>query len=152
MNSPSSRSRYLSLNAELLESRHLLSSVGFVLHKVDENDVANPLSVYAADLDGDGDLDALSASFWDNKVAWYENTDGQGTFGQQHVITAAADGPVRVLAPTWTAMETPTYSMRHSGERIGDTASWGGRIGDTASWAAQHLGQQHLGQRTNTTF
>jgi hypothetical protein len=29
--------------------------------------------VHAADLDGDGDPDVLSASFNDNKIAWYEN-------------------------------------------------------------------------------
>ena len=36
-------------------------------------------SVYACDLDADGDLDVLSASRADNKVAWYEN-QGDGTF------------------------------------------------------------------------
>jgi len=30
-------------------------------------------SVYATDLDGDGDADVLSASFRDDKIAWYEN-------------------------------------------------------------------------------
>ena len=30
-------------------------------------------SVYAVDVDGDGDMDVLSASSDDNKIAWYEN-------------------------------------------------------------------------------
>ena len=34
-------------------------------------------SVFAADLDGDGDMDLASASY--NGIAWYENTDGKGT-------------------------------------------------------------------------
>ena len=34
--------------------------------------------VSAADIDGDGDMDALSASGHDNAVAWYENLDGLG--------------------------------------------------------------------------
>lgn len=40
-----------------------------------------------ADMDGDGDLDVLSASISDLKVAWYENTDGQGTFIGENIIT-----------------------------------------------------------------
>ncbi|TDI88765.1 MAG: T9SS type A sorting domain-containing protein, partial [Caldithrix sp.] len=30
-------------------------------------------SVYAVDVDGDGDMDVLSASEFDDKIAWYEN-------------------------------------------------------------------------------
>ena len=48
-------------------------------------------SVYAADLDGDGDPDVLSASYNDNKIAWYAN-DGTGQFGPQRVITTEAIG------------------------------------------------------------
>ena len=33
-------------------------------------------SVFATDLDGDGDTDVLSASFNDDKIAWYENDGG----------------------------------------------------------------------------
>ena len=55
-------------------------------------------SVFAADVDGDGDTDVLSASLNDNKIAWYENTDGAGTFGAQQVISTAADLAQSVIA------------------------------------------------------
>lgn len=57
-----------------------------------------PRSIVAADLDDDGDLDVLSASVNDDKVAWYENTNGDGLFGPQRVISTLADGPVSVSA------------------------------------------------------
>jgi len=40
----------------------------------------------------------LSASSSDDKIAWYENTDGQGSFGAQQVITTAADAAVSIYA------------------------------------------------------
>jgi len=55
-------------------------------------------SVFAADLDGDGDADVLSASGWDDKIAWYENIDGTGTFGPQNIITTDADWASAVYA------------------------------------------------------
>ena len=45
--------------------------------------------VYAIDVDGDGDLDVLSASSLDDKIAWYEN-DGSQNF-TAHTITTSAD-------------------------------------------------------------
>ncbi|MCA9249794.1 MAG: FG-GAP repeat protein [Phycisphaerales bacterium] len=60
-------------------------------------DMDRPASVSARDLDGDGDLDVLSASSGDDKIAWYENTGGLGQFGAQQVITVAADGAKSVI-------------------------------------------------------
>jgi hypothetical protein len=37
------------------------------------SDVLSPLSVFAIDVDNDTDIDVLSASYWDDKIAWYEN-------------------------------------------------------------------------------
>ena len=53
-------------------------------------------SVFAADVDGDGDLDILSASTEDDKIAWYEN-DGNGNF-TEHTISTAADNARSVFA------------------------------------------------------
>jgi uncharacterized repeat protein (TIGR01451 family) len=48
------------------------------------------MSVHTADLDGDGDMDVLSASRHDDKIAWYENLGG-GLFGDQHIISTEAN-------------------------------------------------------------
>ena len=48
------------------------------------------LAAFSADLDGDGDLDVLTASAFDEQFAWLENVDGQGTFGPQQVITSTS--------------------------------------------------------------
>ena len=52
-------------------------------------------SVYAVDLDGDGDMDVLSAS---SRVAWHENTDGRGTFAEQQIISDREDKAWSVTA------------------------------------------------------
>ena len=55
-------------------------------------------TIHAADLNGDGDLDILTVSFSEDRIAWYENTDGLGTFGPQHLLNIPSDAPgVRAL-------------------------------------------------------
>ena len=55
-------------------------------------------TIYAADIDGDGHMDVLSASENDGIIAWYENTDGFGTFGPSQVIITDPAGAYRVSA------------------------------------------------------
>ena len=47
-------------------------------------------SVFAADLDNDGDVDVLSASISDNKIAWYENSGLQPPAFTEHIVTDSA--------------------------------------------------------------
>ena len=49
-------------------------------------------SVFAADFDGDGDSDVLSASEWDDKIPWHENRlnePAHGDFGPTQLIAQA---------------------------------------------------------------
>lgn len=46
-----------------------------------------PTDAKTADFDGDGDLDVLSISRGDDTIAWYENLDGLGNYGEQNVIS-----------------------------------------------------------------
>ena len=57
-----------------------------------------PLSIFAADVDADGDVDMLAASFFDDGIAWYENTDGAAGFGSVRQISDMADGASDVFA------------------------------------------------------
>ncbi len=66
--------------------------------QVVSTDVQQGRSVYAGDLDGDGDPDLISASLIDDKVAWYENTDGSGSFGAQQVMSTSINGAFGVHA------------------------------------------------------
>lgn len=63
----------------------------FGLRQVIITDAGGATSAYAADLDGDGDLDVMFGS-WD-RIAWHENTDRFRTFGSQQIIaTFGAEG------------------------------------------------------------
>ena len=57
-----------------------------------------PDSVFAIDVDGDGDIDVLSSSALDNTVAWYENMAGDGREFFRHTITTEAMFAYRVFA------------------------------------------------------
>lgn len=49
----------------------------------------SPFSTFSADLDGDGDLDALATGNTNNSVYWFENT-GPGSFGPPQLIYKGA--------------------------------------------------------------
>lgn len=44
------------------------------------------LSVFLADMDGDGDLDVIGSEFEEGGLYWWENLDGQGNFGLERII------------------------------------------------------------------
>ena len=66
---------------------HENNNGSWILHPIADN-VLSVRGVDVADMDGDGDLDILSASYHDNKIAWYEN-DGLAnpTFNDEDIDT-----------------------------------------------------------------
>ncbi len=69
---------------------------GFGRQQVISTEVYEPESVTVSDLDGDGDEDVLSSSSRKDKIAWYENRNGEsGTdedgFGTQQVVTTKGE-------------------------------------------------------------
>ena len=82
---------------ESLEQRRVLTTVGFTPHEIAVSETAQ-LDIVAVDLDGDEDLDVVSAEDWrEPNFKWirlYENTDGAGSFGT--AFTSSAE-----LKPGW---------------------------------------------------
>lgn len=56
---------------------------------IQNTDVNGAHCVYAADLDSDGDMDVLSASYENDIIAWFQN-DGSGSFGSKQVVCDSA--------------------------------------------------------------
>jgi hypothetical protein len=71
---------------------------GFASLNVISKKVKGARTVIGVDLDQDGDQDVVSASSGDGKIAWYENTDGYGTFSAQKVVTDQMPGAQTVSA------------------------------------------------------
>jgi hypothetical protein len=60
--------------------------------------VSSPRWVVAADVDSDGRPDVLSASYFDNKVAWFRNGGGSAPLWTAFTISTAASGAQAVFA------------------------------------------------------
>ena len=58
--------------------------------------VVGAASVFVADMDGDGDLDIVSASFYDDTIAWYENDGAANPSWAAADIDTNADGATSV--------------------------------------------------------
>jgi len=55
-------------------------------------------SIYAADIDGDGDMDILGAAYDADDITWWENTNGTGTTWVEHTVDSSFDGASAVYA------------------------------------------------------
>ena len=78
-------------------------------------------SVFAADMDNDGDMDILSASYLDDTIAWYENDGAADPSWTAADIATSADGARSVFAAD---MDNDGDMDIISASRDDDTIAW----------------------------
>jgi hypothetical protein len=105
-------SAIVSINGEMLTLEQAVI-VGAIEQIISTN-ADGASSVFAADVDGDEDMDILSASYLDDTIALYRN-NGSGSFTEQ-IITTNADGALSVFAADVAyGHELLCTSQRHKG-------------------------------------
>ena len=57
-----------------------------------------PYSIYSEDIDGDGYMDVLCASEWDDQITWWKNIDGSGTSWTEYTVDGDFNGARRVYS------------------------------------------------------
>ncbi len=83
----------------------------FSEQEVVSSEVRLTKSVFAMDVDGDGSRDALSASSFDDKLSWYKNTDGYGSFGDQEVFEDKAGSPYSLYGEDFSGDGKPDVAF-----------------------------------------
>ncbi|HUT99699.1 MAG TPA: VCBS repeat-containing protein, partial [bacterium] len=88
--------------------------------------------VYAADVDGDNDLDVVAAAKTLNEVAWYSNDDGAGTAWTKHTLTADFEGASAVYAADMDGdSDMDILATALVGDKL---AWWSNDSGDGSAW------------------
>lgn len=101
-------------------------------------------SVFATDLDGDGDIDVLSASDGDHKISWYEN-DGNQSFNKRDISTPQTTGPF----PTDTFRASDVFAVDVDGD--GDLDVLSASSGDRKIAWFENDGHQNFTQNIIST-
>jgi len=111
-----------------------------VEHSVDAS-FTRARSVYAADVDGDGDMDVLGASSTLDDIIWWENTDGTGTAFAKHTVDGDFDGAWSVYA----ADVDGDGDIDVLGAGVyGDAISWWENMGGTGTAWTEHIVDEYF--------
>jgi hypothetical protein len=112
------------------------SDPSWTASNIDTNAVS-ARSVFAADMDGDGDMDIVSASYSDSTIAWYENDGAADPSWAASDIATSASGAMSVFAAD---MDGDGDIDILSASKLDDTIAWYENNGAAdPSWAASDI-------------
>jgi hypothetical protein len=78
-------------------------------------------SVYAQDVDGDGDMDVLGSAYAVHDITWWENDDGSGTSWTEHTVDGDFNGAYSVYAQD---VDGDGYMDVLGAAKTGDDITW----------------------------
>ena len=90
---------------------------------------------FAADIDGDTDLDVVVTGDTDSLVAWFENTDGSGTFGPKQDILGNTLGRSIFVADVDGDDDMDVVSSANDGSA---TVSWFENVDGLGDFSIEH--------------
>ncbi|MEE4355026.1 MAG: FG-GAP-like repeat-containing protein [Desulfococcaceae bacterium] len=89
-------------------------------------------SVFAADVDGDGDMDVLGAAYDADEIAWWENIAGDASTWIKHSIDNMFDGAKSVSAADLdNDGDMDILGAAYLGDKV---AWWENTVGDGSQW------------------
>ena len=103
-------------------------------------------SVDAADLDGDGDADVLSASFDSDRITWWENTAGDGSVWSAHVVASGFTGASAAYAADVDG--DGDLDVLGAASLAGSISWWENTAGDGSTWVKHRVEAALLGARS----
>jgi hypothetical protein len=90
---------------------------------------------YCSNIDGDMDIDIVSTSSANNKIAWYENLDGQGIFGGENIINLSSKPTSLTSCDIDGDNDYDIISSSNETERL----EWYENVNGEGTFSASHL-------------